>query len=212
MWDSAAEVPVLVALIGVISALSVSLLSRRHQREQHLRETMLKPSEDYARKTIEALAALRYITPPPVRLQPAEMHRNESLLADKEERARRIERCEEAIDSVRAIRAPMRLVFHPESEVADSSVYVLRDLRFCLETATGYYRGADLSEASLVWREREGHDLREKYMDLRTATYNDLDMLINDVASRMRKPLRKHSRFHRSEGASRRTSGPETGE
>ena len=211
MWDTAAVVPVLVALIGVISALSVSLHSKRHQREQHLRESMLKPSEEYARKTIEALAALRYITPPPVRPHPAQVHRNESLLSDKEERAKRIERCEEAIDAVRAIRAPMRLVFHPESEVADSSVYVLRGLRSCLEAATGYYRDADLSGASLAWREREGRELRERYKDLRTATYNDLDMLINDVASRMRKPLRKFSRFHRREDAQRPTNGSEAG-
>jgi hypothetical protein len=34
------------------------------------------------------------------------------------------------------MRAPMRLVFHPKSAVADSSVYVIRELRQCLETAT----------------------------------------------------------------------------
>lgn|GEM_PF-4253375 len=62
MWDSVAQVLVLVALIGVISALSVALLSKRHQREQQQRDSLLKPSEYFARKAIEALAALRYTT------------------------------------------------------------------------------------------------------------------------------------------------------
>lgn len=195
MWDSATQVSVLVALIGVISALSVALLSKRHQREQQQRESMLKPSEDFARKTIEALAALRYISPPSVESEPQQVHRNESLLTDKEERAKRIERCELAIDAVRAIRAPMRLVFHPESSVADSSVYVIRELRQCLEAATTYYRRADLSGASAAWREGEGNTLRGTYLDLRRVIYDDLDILINDVAARMRRPLRKHTRF-----------------
>lgn len=197
MWDSAAQVSVLVALIGVISALSVALLSKRHQREQQQRDTMLKPSEDFARKAIEALAALRFISPPSMDPEPHQVHRNESLLSDKEERAKRIERCEVAIDAVRAIRAPMRLVFHPESAVADSSVYVIRELRQCLEAATKYYRRADLSGASTPWREGEGQTLRDKYLDLRRVVYDDLDVLINDVAARMRRPLRKHTRFPR---------------
>ncbi|MBT2550480.1 hypothetical protein [Arthrobacter sp. ISL-65] len=197
MWDSAAQVSVLVALIGVISALSVALLSKRHQREQQQRESMLKPSEEFARKTIEALAALRYVSPPSTDPEPHQMHRNESLLTDKEERAKRIERCEVAIDAVRAIRASMRLVFHPESAVADSSVYVIRELRQCLETATKYYRGADLSGASALWREGDGNALRERYLDLRRVIYDEVDMLINDVARRMRQPLRKHTRFPR---------------
>ncbi|MFE4835870.1 hypothetical protein ACFRAU_14475 [Arthrobacter sp. NPDC056691] len=195
MWDSAAQVSVLVALIGVISALSVALLSKRHQREHQQRESMLKPSEDFARKTIEALAALRYISPPSIDPEPHQVHRNESLLTNKEERAKRIERCEVAIDAVRAIRATMRLVFHPQSSVADSSVYVIRELRQCLEAATKYYRGADLSGASEHWREGEGNILRTSYLDLRRVIYNDLDVLLNDVAARMRRPLRIHSRF-----------------
>lgn len=201
MWDSVAQVPLVVALIGVISALSVSLLSKRHQREHQQREAMMKPSEEYARKTIEALAALRYITPPARSDQSRIMHRNEPLLADREERAERLERCEKAIDAVRAVRAPIRLVFHPESKVSDSAVYVLRGLRFCLETAVEFYERADSAEDSPKWREDEGSKLREKYLDLRTATYKDLDMFINDIASRMRRPLRKHSRFHRGERA-----------
>ena len=161
MWYPTAQVSVLVALIGVISALSVALLSKRHQREQHQRESMLKPSEEFVRKAIEALAALRYVSPPAIDPE-QQVHRNESLLADKEERAKRIERCEVAIDAVRALRAPMRLVFHPESAVAGSSVYVIRELRQCLETATEYYRGADLSGASAPWREGDGNVLRER--------------------------------------------------
>ncbi|ACL42008.1 hypothetical protein Achl_4057 (plasmid) [Pseudarthrobacter chlorophenolicus A6] len=197
MWDSAAQVSVLVALIGVISALSVALLSKRHQREHQQRESMLKPSEEFARKAIEALAALRYINPPSIDPEPHQVHRNESLLTDKEERAKRIERCEAAIDAARAIRAPMRLVFHPESAAAESAVYVIRELRQCLEAATKYYRGADLSGSSAPWREGEGQTLRNDYLAQRRLVYDDLDVLINDVAARMSRPLRKHTRFPR---------------
>lgn len=199
------QIPLLVALIGVTSALLAtlltSLLSRRHQREQQQRELMMRPSEEFARKTLEALAALRYVTPPPLRSPPYLPHRNESLLTDKDERLARLSRCETAIDVVRPARAHLRLVFHPDSAVSDSAQRVLGGLRACEAAASEYYqRAAFLAEGSEPeWRDGEGRTLREAYKGLRAELYENLDLFFNNVTARMQYPLRKQSRFSRAQ-------------
>ena len=198
MLDSSAEVPLLVAIVGVISALLISLLSRRHQREHQQRELMMKPSEEYARRTLEALAALRYLTPPPLHPLPRLPHRNECLLVDSEERSARIVRCEAAIDATRATRAHLRLVFHPDSAVSDSALLVLVGMRACLTAATEYYQRADLAGSSnSSWRQGEGKDLRMEYMRLRAAAYKDLDTFFHAATARLQAPLRPYTRFER---------------
>lgn len=198
MLDFSTIVPVSVAIIGIFGALIASFVTKRHQLEHQQREAMMKPSEEYARKTLEALAALRYVTPPPLRVHPEVPHRNEFLLTDKEERAKRIVRCEQAIDAVRITRPHIRLVFHPKSAVAELARRVLEGLRKCLETVAEYYYRADMAEASEAWRAMQGREMRESYISARKALYTDLDELFVRIASRLTKPLRKYWLFRKA--------------
>jgi len=186
----AVGIPMGVAVLGLIGALVAALLSRSSDRQQQARPVLLEPAQEYARTALAALAALRYVTPPPIYQGGTRPHRNEGLLKDTEQRERRLADCREAIDKVRYTRARVRLVFHPKSVAAELSREVLAELRLSLEAAENYYASFDETGLSdpKRWRHGPGRAIRKQYKDYRMLAYQHLDDFFEDVAERLEKP------------------------
>lgn len=177
-----------VALVGAAVALIAALVSRRHDREQQARPILLDPATTFARATLAALAAMRYITPPWPPSEPNRPHRNEALLEDVAIREQRIEVCRKALDDVRSARAAVRLVFHPDSLAAGWSWSVLVHLRIALEEAEGFYLDFDskkLHGEDVDWREGDGKATRDAYLGTRQRVYGFLDQFYGEVAKRL---------------------------
>lgn len=169
----------------------VTLVSKRHDREQQARPLLLDPATTFARATLAALAAMRYVTPP---WPPSELkgpHRNEAMLGDISAREQRMEVCRKALDEVRSARAAVRLVFHPESLAAGCAWSVLVYLRAALERAEGFYfahDGAKSHGEDQSWREGAGRSIRDAYKENRLRVYQSLDQFYVDVAKRLIRP------------------------
>jgi hypothetical protein len=180
-----------VALAGLAVGVVAALVSRRHDREQQARPLLLDPATTFARATLAALAAMRYVTPPWPPSEPKGPHRNEAMLADVLAREQRMEVCRKALDDVRSARAAVRLVFHPESLAAGWAWSVLVYLRAALEGAEGFYRDHDdakLRGEDDRWREGAGRSIRDTYKRDRLRVYQSLDQFYVDVAKRLIRP------------------------
>jgi len=180
-----------VALVGLAVGLIAALVSRRHDREQQARPILLEPATTFARATLAALAAMRYVTPPWPPSELRKPHRNEGILGNVSTREQRLEPCRKALDDVRSARAAVRLVFHPDSLVAGWSWSVLVHLRAALEQSEGFY--LDFDEAQLrgendSWREEIGKSTRDSYKETRRLVYRSLDQFYVSVAERLIRP------------------------
>lgn len=200
-WDPDIVTTIAVAVLGLAGAQVVGLLSRRHDqqaallsrqhdREQAARAVLIAPAKEFARAALAALAALRYVTPPSL-TSPGDMpHRNSVLLGDARLREERFETSRHAIDSVRPMRADVRLAFHPKSWAAEHSRAVLAHLRDSLEIAEGFYAAYDRVRPSDAdtWRASEGAPRRDAYHAARDCAYESLDAFFIDVATRLIRP------------------------
>lgn len=187
-WNPSITIPVVVAVVGVVGAQLLATLSRRHERQQAARSTLIEPAREFARAAIVALAALRYVTPPNLSGAQEAVHRNTVLLSDVAERAKRLQSAREAIDAVRATRSGVRLAFHPKSWAAEYSRQVLAALRLCLESSEQFYSSHDEEADSETWIATSAPGLRKVYKQHRHDVYEALDQFFEDVAKRLRNP------------------------
>lgn len=186
----ATNIPVTVALVGLAGVLWTTYRTNRNDQERHAREVLLRPAEDFARCALDALARLRYITPPFLRPTEEPPHRNECLLDDPKERKTRLDACAESIDKLRVTRGDVRLVFRPDSNAAELAAHVLGHLRDCLESAETFYISFDRAHAQQdQWRQSAlGTKLRDNYMDHRRQVYQSLDEFFAEVSTRLMSP------------------------
>ena len=187
-WNPSITIPIVVAVLGLLGAQSLAILSRRHDRQQSARATLVEPAREFARAAIEALAALRHVAPPRATGAGQTAHRNSVLLTDVAERTRRLQRSSEAIDVVRASRAGVRLALHPKSWAAEYSRQVLAALRESLESAEEFYAAHDEQAGSQAWMATSAPELRSTYKQHRYDAYRALDQFFDDVAERLRNP------------------------
>ena len=187
-WKPSITIPAVVAVLGVLGAQLLAILSRRHERQQAARSTLFEPAQEFARAAIVALAALRYVTPPELLDAHEPVHRNAILLGDVAERVKRLQSASEAVDAVRATRAGVRLAFHPKSWAAEYSRQVLLALRFCLESSERFYSSHDDRADSETWIATSAPALRKVYKKHRDDVYEALDQFFEDVAERLRNP------------------------
>lgn len=189
--DAATITSLVVATIALAGVIVTAYLSRGHDRQQQARSVLVEPAENFARLSLNALAALRYVTPPELRAPPTRPHRNEPLLTGKEERERRLVATRVAIDEVRPTRAHVRLVFHPESTAAEMSRRVLEHLRACLESAEEFYAQHDDAAATgrlNAWQTETRQAARDLYKNNRKRAYDDLDAFFKEVSRRLVRP------------------------
>lgn len=176
-----------VALISLFGVIFTAYISRRSDERHQARETRLRPSEEYARTALDCLAKLRHVTPPPLKDETGPPHRNECLLADRNERAARLTICEDAIDDLRLVRGNVMLVFGPDNPTPECCRQVLASLRICLESAQTYYDACDTAGASTAWREARGKALQQEYIANRKIVYGSLDGFYKSVKGQLAK-------------------------
>jgi hypothetical protein len=183
-------IAVVVALIGLSGVVLTSLRSNLNDQRHHAREVLLKPSEDFARAALDAMAKLRYVTPPPPQDTDELPHRNERLLSDLDERRIRLAKCAASIDCLRQTRADVRLVFRPTSTASELARQVLEHLRDCLESAEAFYSHFERNKNdSNGWRESAmALGLIHEYKYHRQAVYRSLDEFFVNVSERLAKP------------------------
>ena len=139
--------PLIIALASGAAASAV--ITGRRQRQQQARDTFLRPAEEFSRAAYVARSLARTVKPP----LPQELgrHRNEHLVSDSVERARRFALCWEALDALRSERGLIALVYHPRSVAAGKAASVIGALRGMVETSEAFYHdcaeraGADCS-------------------------------------------------------------------
>jgi hypothetical protein len=197
-WNPSITVPIVVAVLGLLGAQFLAILSRRHDRQQTARAALVEPAREFARAAIEALAALRYVTPPATGTGQS-VHRNLVLLTDVAERTTRLHLASVAIDAVRATRAGVRLAFHPKSWAAEYSRQVLAALRNSLESAEEFYAAHDEHAGSREWMDASAPELRRTYKQHRNDVYEALDRFFDDVAERLQDPTWNPRKIPRSE-------------
>jgi hypothetical protein len=180
-------IPIAVAVLGLVGGQVLAVFSRRHDRQQSARTTLLEPAREFATSALTALAALRHVTPPSAS-KGGEHHRNTSLLSDHVVREERMEACRRAVDSVRVARAGVRLSFHPKSWAAEYSRQTLAALRLCIESAENFYSLHDRNGGGTDWLETASPALRGEYKQHRVEVYTALDNFFEDVAERLRAP------------------------
>ena len=188
-----------IGLVGLVAGVVAALVSRRHDREQQARPILLEPATAFARATLAALAAMRYVTPPWPLSNLSKPHRNDGLLSDVSTREKRMEPCRKALDDVRSARAAVRLVFHPDSLAAGWSWSVLVHLRTALEQAEGFYRDFDhakLRGEDESWRGEISTSLRDSYKETRKRVYQSLDQFYVEVAKRLIRPSWNRKRYN----------------
>ena len=192
--DPSVVIPVTVAVLGLVGAQVLAVLSRRHDRQQSARTTLVEPAHEFATSALAALATLRHVTPPssPKEGQP---HRNAPLLLDRTAREERMEACRLAVDSVRVARAGVRLAFHPKSWTAEYSRQTLAALRLCVESAERFYSLHDREHDRSAWLATAAPALRSEYKQHRVEVYEALDNFFEDVAERLRAPTWNPSRI-----------------
>jgi hypothetical protein len=201
-WDPSITIPVVVATIGLLGGQILALLSRRHDRQQSARTTLLEPARKFATATLEALASLREVTPPEALPPGGPGHRNYRLLSDIPERHARLLAAAKAIDAVRAARADVRLTFHPKSWAAEHSRQALACLRLSLESAERFYAAHDEQADPAAWFADSSPALRAAYKQHRRQAYDALDLFFDDVAQRLHRPTwdpRKIAAAHRTQ-------------
>ncbi len=177
--------PLIIALASGAAASAV--ITGRRQRQQQARDTFLRPAEEFSRAAYVARSLARTVKPP----LPQELgrHRNEHLVSDSVERARRFALCWEALDALRSARGLVALVYHPRSVAAGNAAYVIGALRGMVETSEAFYHdcaeraGADCS--ALRQKAADDYDVFRDQMDFRFQEFAE------DVWGRLGEPTWK---------------------